>query len=212
METILLAEDHNLIVEGYRMLIDKVENLEIVGTADDGEMAIEMIEKLKPNYLILDLHMPKVNGLDVLKHVNEYFPSTKVIIISMFGDPVIHQQVVKLGAKAYLLKNSDREEFLLALDLVMKGKSYYSPAIFDEPRKVKSVPGTASVVPIANLTVREKEILTLIVQGYTNKDIAQKLVVSHKTVDTHRTNLMKKLGVHNVTGLVKYAIANGYEV
>lgn len=208
----MLAEDHNLIVEGYRMLIDKVENLEIVGTADDGEMAIEMIEKLKPNYLILDLHMPKVNGLDVLKHVNEYFPSTKVIIISMFGDPVIHQQVVKLGAKAYLLKNSDREEFLLALDLVMKGKSYYSPTIFDEPRKVKSVPGAANMVPIANLTVREKEILTLIVQGYTNKDIAQKLVLSHKTVDTHRTNLMKKLGVHNVTGLVKYAIANGYDL
>ena len=212
METVLLAEDHNLIVEGYKMLIDKMDGLQIIGAAADGEEAIEMVELHKPNYLILDLHMPKVNGLDVLKHINEYFPSTKVIVISMFGDAGIHREVVRLGAKAYLLKHSDREEFLLALDLVMKGKSYYSPAIFEEQSKVKSVPGSTNAVAIANLTGREKEILTLIAQGYTNKEIAHKLVVSHKTIDTHRTNLMKKLGVHNVTGLVKYAIANGYDV
>jgi len=212
METILLAEDHSLIVEGYTMLINKIDNLKIVGTASDGEMAIEMIEKLKPNYVILDLHMPKLNGLDVLKNIHEYFPATKVIVISMFGDPNIHREVVRLGAKAYILKHSDRDEFVLALDLVMKGKSYYSPAIFEEQNKIKPVPGSAPVVSIASLTDREKEILTYIAQGYTNKEIANKLVVSHKTVDSHRTNLMKKLGVHNVTCLVKYAIANGYDV
>lgn len=212
METILLAEDHKLIVEGYLMLINKIENLEVIGTASDGEHAIELIEKHKPNYVILDLHMPKLNGLDVLKHINEYFPATKVIVISMFGDPSIHREVVRLGAKAYILKHSDREEFILALNLVMKGKNYYSPSIFEEQNKVKAVPWSAPVVPIVALTEREKEILTYIVQGYTNKEIADKLVVSHKTIDTHRTNLMKKLGVHNVTGLVKYAIANGYDV
>lgn len=211
MESILIAEDHKLIVEGYLMLINKIENLKVVGTASDGEKAIEMIEKLKPNYVILDLHMPKVNGLDVLKHVKEYFPATKVIIISMFGDPSMHAEAVRLGARGYLLKHSDGEEFLLAIDLLRKGKSYYSPAIFEEQNAIKSVPGSLPVVPVVSLTSREKEILTHIAQGYTNKEIAQKLVVSHKTVDTHRTNLMKKLGVHNVTGLVKYAIANGYD-
>lgn len=194
------------------MLINKIENLEIVGAASDGEEAIKLVEIHQPNYVILDLHMPKVNGLDVLKHIKEYFPATRVIIVSMFGDPAIHREVVRLGAKGYILKHSDREEFVLALGQVMKGKSYYSPAIFEEQNKVQAVPWSAPVVPIAALTEREKEILTFIAQGYTNKEIAKKLVLSHKTIDTHRTNLMKKLGVHNVTGLVKYAIANGYNL
>lgn len=211
METILIVEDHNLIIEGYRMLINKIDNLEIVGAATDGEEAIKLIEIHQPNYIILDLHMPKVNGLDVLKYINEYFPATKVMVISMFGDPGIHREVVKLGAKAYLLKHSDREEFVLALDLVMKGKSYYSPAIFEDQDKLKPIPGASPSIPIVSLTAREKEVLTLIAQGYTNKEVAKKLVVSHKTIDTHRTNLMKKIGVHNITGLVKYAIANGYD-
>lgn len=194
------------------MLIKKIDSLEIVGAASDGEEAIKLIEVHQPDYVILDLHMPKVNGLDVLKYIKEYFPATKVVVVSMFGDPTIHREVVKLGAKGYLLKHSDKEEFVLALDLVMKGKSYYSPAIFEEQSKLKPVPGSVPVVPIVSLTEREKEILTYIAQGYTNKEIAKKLVLSHKTIDSHRTNLMKKLGVHNITGLVKYAIANGYDV
>ncbi|AEV34425.1 response regulator containing a CheY-like receiver domain and an HTH DNA-binding domain [Owenweeksia hongkongensis DSM 17368] len=212
METIVIAEDHKLILEGYLMLINKIGDLEVVGSASDGEEAIELIEQHRPDYLILDLHMPKVNGLDVMKHINDCFLSTKVIIISMFGDSSIHRQVVRLGAKGYILKHSDSEEFLLAIDLVRNGKSYYSPAIFEEQSKVKIIPGSTPVVPMANLTSREKEILTLIAQGYTNKEIAEKLHVSHKTIDSHRTNLMKKIGVRNITGLVKYAMANGYDV
>ncbi len=212
MNTIVLAEDHNLIIEGYRMLIDDIDDLEIVATAVDGQETIDALERHRPDYLILDLHMPVINGLDVLSHISQYFPKTRVIIISMFGDPAMHKEVMRLGAKGYLLKNSDRDEFLLAIDLVMKGKSYYSPAIFEEHTRIKSVPGSAPIIPLVSLTSREEEILTLIARGYTNKEIAQQLIVSHKTVDTHRTNLMKKIDVHNVTGLVKYAIANGYEV
>lgn len=212
METILLAEDHKLIVEGYELLIEKIGKLKIVGTASDGQETIEMLESFNPNYMILDLHMPKVNGLAVLKHVNEYFPATKVIVISMFGDPGMHREVVRLGAKGYLLKNSDREEFILAMNLVMSGKSYYSPVIFQEKNQYQSLPGSTPVVPLANLTAREEEVLTLIARGHTNKEIAKKLNVSHKTIDSHRTNLMKKLSVHNVTDLVKYAISNGYDV
>ncbi len=194
------------------MLINKIDNLEIVDTASDGQEAIDLIGRHRPDYMILDLHMPKVNGLDVLKYVSENYPETKVIVISMFGDPAMHREVVRLGAKGYILKHSDRDEFILAIDLVMKGKSYYSPAIFEEHTKIKSVPGSAPVIPMVSLTTREEEILTLIARGLTNKEIAQQLIVSHKTIDTHRTNLMKKIDVHNVTGLVKYAIANGYDV
>lgn len=194
------------------MMIDKMDGIDIVATAFDGQAAIEAVEEHKPDYLILDLHMPKVNGLDVLRHISENFPNTKILIISMFGDPAMHQTVVRLGAKGYLLKHSDKDEFLLAMDLVRKGKSYYSPAIFEEHKQMQSVPGAAAVIPLVNLTTREEEVLTLIARGYTNKEISKKLYVSHKTIDTHRTNLMKKLDVHNVTGLVKYAIANGYDV
>lgn len=212
MNTIVLAEDHNLIVEGYKMLINKIDNLEIVATAFDGQEAMDAVKKHRPDFLILDLHMPKVNGLDALRHFSENFPDTKVIVISMFGDAAMHKEVVRLGAKGYLLKNSDKEEFLLAIDLVMKGKSYYSSAIFEEFTKLPSLPGAKPVIPIVRLTSREEEILTQIAKGYTNKEIAERLVVSHKTIDSHRTNLMKKIDVHNVTGLVKYALANGYDV
>lgn len=212
METIIIAEDHKLVVAGYRLLINKIGNLKIVGTTSDGKETIELIEANPPNYLILDLHMPKVNGLDVLKHINSYFPSIKVIVISMYGDSAIHKEVVRLGAKGYLLKHSDSEEFILAMNLVMKGKSYYSPAIFEEQNQTKFVSGSAPVVPVATLTGREKEILLLIAKGYTNKQVGSQLMISHKTVDTHRRNLMQKIGVHNIIGLVRYAIANGYDL
>lgn len=212
MKTIVLAEDHNLIVEGYCLLINDIDDLKIVATASDGQEAINAIERHNPDYLILDLHMPVINGLEVLKHISEYFPNTKVIVISMFGDPSMHREVVRLGAKAYLLKNSDREEFILALNLVMSGKSYYSPAIFEEHTKCQNLPGSSRIIPLVSLTTREEEILTLIAQGYTNKEIGNQLILSHKTIESHRTNLMKKIDVHNVTGLVKYAIANGYDV
>lgn len=212
METIVLAEDHNLIVEGYRMLIDKIEDLEIVEAAANGQLAIEALDRHKPDYLILDLHMPIVNGLDVLRHASEYFPKTKVIVISMFGDPAMHREVVRIGAKGYLLKHADMDEFFLAINLVRQGKSYYSPAIFEDHTNNAIVPGSSQIIPLVSLTTREEEVLVLIANGYTNKEIAQKLFVSHKTIDTHRTNLMKKINVHNVTGLVKYALANGNDV
>lgn len=212
MESIVLAEDHNLIIEGYRMLIQKIDGLEIVATACDGQEAIKAVAQHKPDCLILDLHMPNLNGLDALRHISEYYPRTKVIIISMFGDPAMHREVVRLGAKGYLLKHADKEEFILAIKQVMKGKSYYSPEIFEEQSKLNVIPGSTPVIPMVSLTTREEEILLLIAKGLTNKEIAHQLVVSHKTVDTHRSNLMKKINVHNVTGLVRYALANGYEV
>lgn len=213
METIVLAEDHNLVIEGYCSLIDKIDNLEIIGKALDGEQAIQLVRKHNPDYLILDLHMPNVNGLEALKNISENYPRTKVIIISMFGDPNMLKEVIRLGAKAYLLKHADQEEFIMAIELVMRNKSYYSPEIFSEkPSWINKAPKGSYVIPMVSLTKREEEILTLVAKGLTNKEIGRQLFVSHNTVDTHRVNLMKKLDVHNVTGIVKYAIANGYDI
>ncbi|AEV34435.1 response regulator [Owenweeksia hongkongensis] len=212
MNTIVLAEDHNLIIEGYRLLIDDIDDLEVVATASDGQEAIDALEKHSPDYMILDLHMPVVNGLNVLKHASEYFPSTRVIVISMFGDPSMHREIIRLGAKAYILKNSDRDEFILALNLVMKGKSYYSPDLFKKDTKSLKIPVSSKTISLVNLSPREEEVLTLIAQGLTNKEIGEKLILSHKTIDSHRTKLMKKINVHNAIGLVRYAIANGYDL
>ncbi len=193
------------------MLIDDIDDLKVVATASDGQKAIDALEKYSPNYMILDLHMPVVNGLNVLKYASEYFPSTRVIVISMFGDPAMHREVIRLGAKAYLLKNSDRDEFILALNLVMQGKSYYSPDLFKKNIQGLKVSVSSEVIPLVSLSPREEEVLILIAQGLTNKEIGEKLILSHKTVDTHRTNLMKKMNVHNAIGLVRYALANGYD-
>lgn len=212
METIMLAEDHKLIIEGYKLLINKIENLETIATANDGQEAIDFVRLHKPDYLILDLHMPKVNGLDVLRHISEHHPDVKVIVISMFGDATMLKQIIRLGAKAYLLKHADQDEFRMAIELVMKGKNYYSPELLIEKPNLIDLPIGKPVIPLISLTQREEEILTLIAQGLTNKEVAKKLIISHKTVDTHRVNIMKKIGAHNVTGIVKYAIANGYSV
>lgn len=194
------------------MLIDRIDALKIIGLAGDGQEAIEQVTRLRPDFLILDLHMPKVNGFDVLKHLHEHQPKTGVIIISMFGDPSIHREAVRHGVKGYLLKHADQDEFIMAMELILKGKCYYSPEIFEEQPHCVSMPNGTSVIPMVPLTKREEEVLSLIATGLTNKEIAGKLFVSPKTVDSHRTNLMKKIHVHNVTGLVRYALVNGYEV
>jgi two-component system response regulator NreC len=212
MKSILIADDHQLMIEGYRLLIGQIDELEIVGMAYDGQEAIDKVAELKPDFLLLDLHMSKVNGLDVLRYVAEYCPTTRSIIISMYGDPSIHKEAVRLGASGYILKHADQEEFILALELALQGKGYYSAEIFDAKPALEDVPHITPLMPFVPLTQREGEVLALIAKGYTNKEIAGKLFVSYKTVDSHRTNLMKKLNAHNVTSLVRYALANGYEI
>lgn len=210
--TIVLAEDHQLMIEGYSYLIDQIEGLDIVAKASDGYEALEAVEKYNPDLLILDLHMPRLNGLETLRHLAAKHRKTKVIIISMYGDSGIHKEAVKLGAKAYLLKHADQEEFIMAIKLVMKGKSYFSADLFKEQPRTQKVSRNENVIPLQSLTKREEEILKYVARGFTNNEIAGKLFLSPKTVDNHRTNLMRKLNVHNVTALVRYALSNGYDV
>lgn len=212
MSTIVIAEDHQLIIEGYTLLIKQIPETQIVATASDGYEAIKAVEMYNPDLLILDLHMPRLNGIETLRHISTKHMKTKVIVISMYGDSTVHKEIMSLGAQGYLLKNADQEEFLLAIKLVLKGKSYYSSEIFNEEPKISGVGENEGVIPLSNLTKREEEVLKLIAKGFTNKEIGQRLFLSHKTVDGHRTNLMKKLNVHNVTGLVRYAMTNGYNL
>lgn len=212
MGSIIIAEDHKLMIEGYRLLISQIPELEIIATANDGQTAIHKIDRLKPEYLLLDLHLPKVQGIDVLKYLSVHHPHIKVLVISMFGDPSIYRKAVKLGAKAYVLKQADPEVIIMALKLVMKGETFYSKDILEKKNFSEGPVKAPKIIPLASLTKREEQILMLIAQGLTNKEIAEKLYLSFKTVDNHRTNLMKKIKVHNVTGLIKYAMANGYDV
>ncbi len=212
MESLVIAEDHKLIIEGYKLLINEIDGLEIVDIVLNGERAIQAVERCKPDYLILDLHMPKVNGLEVLTYVSEHQLKTKVIIISMFGDASMHKEALRLGAKGYILKHADQEEFTTAINMVRRGKNYYSAEIFEEQETINNIPGTKPIIPMVSLSSKEEEILVLIASGKTNKEIAKMLNRSYKTIDTHRTNLMKKINANNVTGLVRYAIANGYNI
>lgn len=210
MPTIVIAEDHQLMAEGYTLLIDQIEGLEMIDIATDGQEALDAVEKHNPDLLILDLHMPRMNGLEALRHLSAKHTRTKIIIISMYHDPGLHKEIMALGAQAYLPKNSDQEEFIMAIEMVMRGKRYFSAELYNSQAKPSEKGMEATVIPLKSLTKREEEVLKLIAKGYTNNEISQQLFLSPKTVDNHRTNLMRKLNAHNVTALVRYALTNGY--
>lgn len=212
MPTVVIADDHQLMAEGYSLLIRHIEGLEIVAKATDGYEALEAIEKYNPDLLILDLHMPRLNGMETLRHLSTRHIKTKVIIVSMYSSTGMHKEAIKLGAKGYLLKHAEQDEFLMAIKLVLKGKSYYSSELFDEEISGEYKLSNPGTTPIDKLTQREEEVLKLIAKGFTNNEMAKKLFLSPNTINTHRTNLMKKLNAHNVTDLVRYAMLNGYGV
>lgn len=212
MPTVVIAEDHQLMVEGYILLIDQMPNLSIAEIASDGKEALEAIEKHNPDLLILDLHMPRLNGLEVLRHLSNRHCRTKVIVISMYSEAAIYKEVIELGASAYIDKNTDQEEFAFAIQKVLKGSTYFNAELSTSQNSKDEDTFSSRIIPLRSLSKREEEILKLISKGLTNKEIADTLFLSPKTVDNHRTNLMKKLGVHNVTALVRYAITNGYDI
>lgn len=210
---IAIADDHQLIADGLAAIIREHPDLELVGTARNGKEAIKLVSLFKPRIIFMDIDMPVMNGLEAIAVLQKDHPDTSIIVLTMHGNPSLVRKVISLGAKGYLLKNADREEFLEALSKVAAGKSYFSPeltrALADGSGKPASFPGGSDAVLFSQLTSREIEILKMIAEGYSNKEIGDRLFISHRTVDTHRTNLMKKLEVHNIAGLIKFAFNNG---
>ncbi|MCI0413678.1 response regulator transcription factor [bacterium] len=206
---ILIADDHALVRDGIRAMMDKTEDIDVVAEASDGLEAIEKISKHKPNLVLLDIGMKSLNGLDAAARITREFPSIHVVILSMHANEEYVLRALRAGAVGYLLKDSKKQELLMAIHSVMQGKTYLSPQVSRHviDNYVRSVGAEKS--PLEQLTPRQQEILKLVSEGRSNKEIAQLLNVSVKTVDTHRTQLMQRLNIHDVAGLVRFAIKAG---
>jgi len=207
---ILLADDHKIIREGLRALLEKEPDMEVVGEAQDGSTTIKLAKKLLPNIVIMDIGMPDMNGIDATRQIFSETQGIKVIALSMHSDRRFVLQMLKAGASGYLLKDSAFEELALAIKTVIAGQPYLSPKITDVVIKeyIISLPKNEESV-FTKITVREREVLQLITEGKSTKQIAAFLNVSVKTIETHRQQIMEKLDIHSIAELTKYAIREG---
>lgn len=206
---VLLVEDHALVRAGIRALLEDLGGIQVVGEAGDGREAWRLIEACRPDVVLMDIAMPGLNGLEAAARVVKEFPNTRVIMVSMYSNEEYVLKSLRLGASGYLLKDAGANELAMALKAVARGDIYLSPAVSKHVIKeyVGRVGGTAA--SLEPLTPRQREILQLIAEGGTSKEIAQKLNLSVKTVETHRAHLMQRLDIHDVAGLVRYAIRMG---
>ena len=206
---VLLADDHTLVRAGLRKLLESIPGMEVVGEAGDGLQLLEMVEKLQPQVVLMDIAMPGLNGLEATGRLIKAWPSTRVLILSMHQNAEYVRQALRQGAVAYLLKDAAPMELEWALAAVLRGETYLSPAVSkgvvsDYVHRLRN-----EEQPADALTPRQREVLQLIAEGQSTKEIARRLDLSVKTVETHRTQLMKQLDIHEVAGLVRYAIREG---
>jgi DNA-binding NarL/FixJ family response regulator len=211
MKTIrmLLADDHTLVRAGIRGLVSALPDVEVVGETGDGQEALRLAETLRPDIVLLDIGMPGLNGLEVAARLATFDPTIRVIILSMHTSEEYVLQALRAGAAAYLLKGSAVAELEVAIRAVARGETYLSPAV--SKRVVDDYVARIgnATDPLAALTPRQREILQLVAEGQTNKEIALRLGLSHRTVEVHRNQLMKRLAVHDVAGLVRFAVRVG---
>ena len=203
---ILLADDHAVVRQGFRLILSGQTDMEIVGEAGDGNQAVEQAEKLKPDVVVMDVAMPNLNGIEATRRLAAAAPHTRVLALSMHKDSVYVREILRAGAKGYLLKDSIDRDLLDAVRAVAKGEAYLSPAIADS---VLTDYRKHVTDPLDLLTNREREVLQLIAEGKTNKDIAQSLNLSVYTVDAHRGHIMEKLNLHSTGELVRFAMRAG---
>jgi DNA-binding NarL/FixJ family response regulator len=206
---VLLADDHTLVRAGFCSLLKSFTGIEVVAEADDGRDALRLIEMHQPDVVLVDIAMPGLNGLDVAARVAEEFPYVRVIILSMHANEEYVLRALCANAAGYLLKGAHTAELELAIRAVARGEMYLSPpvskyVVSDYVRRVGSEPGPSEL-----LTPRQREVLQLIAEGHTTKEIAHILKISVKTVGTHRVQLMERLDIHDIAGLVRYAIRTG---
>jgi DNA-binding NarL/FixJ family response regulator len=207
---ILLADDHALVRAGLRALLSELPGVEVVAETGDGREAVRLVRQHKPDIALMDISMPGLNGLDAAARITHDHPATRIIIVSMHGDDESVRRALVAGASAYLLKNADRGELEMALRAVARGDKWLSPSLTTRVVAAFTQEARASGEgPLTALTPRQREVLQLVAEGYSNKEIAGRLQVALKTVETHRTELMERLGIHGVAGLVRYAIQVG---
>lgn len=203
---ILLADDHAVVRQGFKMILSAEKDMEIVGEAGNGREAVEQAEQLRPDIVVMDVAMPELNGIEATRRLATSMPHTRVIALSMHKDSVYVREILRAGARGYLLKDSGAGDLVSAIRAVASGESYLSPAVSnavldDYRRHVTN--------PIDLLTSREREVLQMLAEGKTNKEIAVVLNLSVYTVDAHRGRIMEKLNVHSINELVRFAVRNG---
>jgi DNA-binding NarL/FixJ family response regulator len=208
---IMIVEDHAIIREGLRSLLSSTKEFDIVGEAENGRQAIECIEKLRPDLVVTDLSMPKLDGMDMIETIKKQSPNTKVIALTVHRGEEYVLATLKAGADGYVLKEASYSELLMAIQNVLKGKHYLSPEI--SGKLIEGYLDGRKSVKLESiwetLTKREREILKLIAEGYKNKEIAKQLYISVNTVEKHRSNIMDKLDLHSTAALIAFAMEKG---
>lgn len=209
---VLLADDHTVVRQGLRALLIAEGDMEIAGEAGDGRMAVQMAKKFLPDVVVMDIAMPQLNGLEATRQIVHAVPSSKVLVLSSYNDDDYVQQLTEAGAAGYLIKQTAANELLKAIREVHKGNAYFSPSIAKRLRdqcREAFASGSPGHRRSDHLTSREAEVLQLVAEGRANKQIAAELCISIKTVEKHRQQVMNKLGIHDVAGLTRHAIAKG---
>jgi DNA-binding NarL/FixJ family response regulator len=205
--SLLLVDDHAIVTDGIKALLNGDDSFVIKGEASNGQVALDMLRVLKIDLVLLDVDMPVLNGTQTLAQIKKEFPQIKVVMLTMHDEKAMINSLLQLGADGYLLKNTSKAELVQSLKRVANDEKFISSDV--TAILLQSDAEKARNPLLAQLTEREIEIISLIAQGLSNKEIGERLFISHRTVDTHRTNLMSKLEVHNVAGIVKFAIVNG---
>jgi two-component system response regulator NreC len=203
---VLVADDHTILRSGLRMLLNAQPDIEVIGEASDGRQAISETQQLQPDVILMDITMPTINGIEATRQIKSLLPEVKVLILTMHENEEYLFRALRAGASGYILKEAADTELITAIRLIQEGRSYLSPSaqsmmVGDYLQREKD--------SYSELTEREREILKLIAEGLTNHQIAERLVISPKTVDTHRTHVMEKLNLHSRAELIKYALRRG---
>lgn len=215
---ILIADDHSVVRSGLKLLLQTSPDYAVVGEAEDGAEAVALTSKLRPDLVILDITMPTLNGIEAAREIKKNSPDTKMIILTVHEDEEYLYQILNAGANGYVLKNAEKKDIFAAINSALSGDRFFSPGIsrliidgFVKRAAAEQPPsnGNHTEQPRQQLTKRETEVLQYIAKGYTNRKIAEELFLSIRTVNTHRTNLMQKLDIHDTAGLVRYAINTG---
>lgn len=209
MNTVILADDHDVVRRGVRSILEADGNFRILAEVADGLSAVQAVEKLKPNLLFLDLSMPRLHGLEALRQVRAASPNTKVLVLSMHNDEPYVIEALRAGAMAYILKGSESTEIARAIAEVTAGRRYLSAPLSERAIAALTSRTPDQSDPLNALTPREREVLALAAEGMSTTEMAEKLFISPRTAETHRTNLMQKLGLQSQTDLVRFAIRRG---
>ena len=209
MIKVLIADDHAIVRAGLRALIHSESAMELVGEANGGYETIELVEKTQPDVLVLDLSMPDLDGIAVTKKIEPQFPNVHILILTIHEDQALLREAIKAGASGYILKHAAEAELIAAIQRILRGDLYVDPAMVRLLLQEPAAPPAAPPKSTEALTPREIEVLRLIVQGYTNRQIGEELNISFRTAESHRASLSEKLGLHSRVELVRYAREHG---